>query len=172
MSEIESDIGPLPDLPRKKGRKKRTVSQEEMDRLKSPEHIDRLKRVGFQKGREKTGGRVPTPKETKEWLAGKTQDVAELLYDMAFDDTIPAKERMKAAMWIAEMNISKAPTEQTVNVNHNHQISDMMARINEDRQARQIEVGSKPMKDITPAAPVIDANFVPLEIEDEGDDHA
>lgn len=167
-NEIETDIGPLPDLPRKKGRKRRTVSEKEMERLKSPEHLERLKQNGFQKGREKTGGRVATPKDTKEWIAGKSQDVAELLYNMAFDDTIPAKERMKAAMWVAEMSMSKAPVEQKVEVNHTHDIGAML--LEAQRLASGTKALEKPMKDVTPAVPMIEGNFKPLDIGEAGDD--
>lgn len=74
--------------------------------------------------------------------------MAQLLYDMAFDDTIPARERMKAAMWIAEMSISKAPVEQKVEINHTHDIGQMLLEAQ--------RMASKPLIDVTPKLPVID----------------
>ena len=143
MATNDDDIGPLPKPPRKKGgTKKRAISDKERERWASPEWNEHLKKVGFQKGREKTGGAVATPKETKEWLAGRSQDVAELLYQMAFDEDLPAKERMKAAMWIAEMSISKAPVEQKVEVNHTHDIGSMLLEAQ--------RMANKPLIDITP----------------------
>ncbi|GCA50626.1 hypothetical protein CN157_09310 [Sinorhizobium meliloti] len=141
-NEIKLDV--IPELPRKKGRRKRTVTDQERERKQSPEWQEHLKKIGFQKGREKTGGRVATPKETKEWLAGKSQDVAELLYNMAFDDTIPAKERMKAAMWVAEMTMAKAPTEQKVEVNHTHDIGAMLLEAQRMATSKLIDVTPKP----------------------------
>jgi hypothetical protein len=149
--EIDKDnIGPLPE-PKKRGRRKRAVSEKERERWNSPEWKEHLKEIGIQKGTPKhpDSGRKATPKETKEWLAGKSQDVAELLYNMAFDDTIPAKERMKAAMWVAEMTMAKAPTEQKIEVNHTNDIGAMLL------EAQRMMATSK-LIDVTPKPKVIE----------------
>ena len=146
MTDIENDIGPLPDTPRKKrGSRRRVVTAEEREKKQSPEWKEHLRTIGFQKGRSRTGGRVATPKETKEWLAGKSQDVAQLLYDMAFDEDLPARERIKAATWIAEMTMARAPTEQKVEVTHTHDIGAMLLEAQRLASSKLIDVSPKPI---------------------------
>jgi hypothetical protein len=166
LTDNLNDIGPLPDLPRKKGRKKRTMSAAEREQKTSPEWNEHLKQIGFQKGRAKTGGRVATPKETKEWIASKAQDVAELLYDMAFDEEIAPKERMKAAMWVAEMSMSKAPTETNVQVNHSVSIAEMLTQINQARVAASNSTTHE-LIDITPTPDIVEAVAEPIIVEAE-----
>ncbi|WP_050979904.1 hypothetical protein [Sinorhizobium sojae] len=145
MSEIETDIGPLPAPPKKKGgRRKRAVNPKEQERWQSDEWKEHLKKVGFQKGREKTGGRVATPKETKEWIAGKSQDVAQFMWDLMHDDTQPIKERRAAAVWLGEMSMAKAPTEQKVEVNHTHDIGAMLLEAQRMATTKLIDVTPKP----------------------------
>ncbi|MGQ3209530.1 hypothetical protein [Shinella sp.] len=157
------DLGPLPDLPRKKGRRKRVVPEHERMKKGSPEWDEHMRRIGRKKGDPKVpgSGRKATPKETKEWLSGKSLDVAKLLYDIAFDDTVAAKDRIKAAMWVAEMSIAKAPTQSEVKVSHSHTIADMLAEINSMR----LTDNSKTI-DLT-AKSVEDAVFVPVPGEDK-----
>lgn len=154
------DLSTLPDLPRKRGRKKRHVPEEERMKKGSPEWAEHMRNIGFKKGdgrggRASGGGRVATPKETKEWLSGRSLDVAQLLYDMAFDEDVPAKDRIKAAMWVAEMTIAKAPTQSEVKVAHTHSIADMLAEVN----ALRLSDNSKTI-DITPNR-IEDAVLVP-----------
>jgi hypothetical protein len=133
LSDLTKDnIGPLPE--RKKSRRKVVETPDKPNGRKSPENIERLKKIGFQKGQSgNPGGRKATPKETKEWLEGKGLDMAQLLYDMALDESIHPKERMKAAMWVAEISVAKSSSEQKITVNHNHDIADMLSRINQAR---------------------------------------
>ncbi|WP_145643264.1 hypothetical protein [Neorhizobium alkalisoli] len=88
---------------------------------------------GSRSGKEKTGGRIATPKETKEWISGKSLDVAEFMYGVMNDESQPVKERIKAAAWLGEMSMAKAPTQQEINVNHSHTIANMLASVNMDR---------------------------------------
>ncbi|MDX0947224.1 hypothetical protein GOD93_16355 [Sinorhizobium medicae] len=150
-NEIKLDVIPSP--PKKKGgRRKRAVSEKEQERWQSPEWKDHLKKIGFQKGREKTGGRVATPKETKEWIAGKSINVAEFMWDLMNDDTQPIKERRAAAVWLGEMSMAKAPVQQEIKVDHNYNLNNML--IEAQRNA------GKPILDITPN---------PIAIEDDTD---
>lgn len=144
----EIDKSVLPDLPsrRKKSGRRRTVSDEERALKTSPEWKERLAKNGFQKGRAKTGGRKATPKETKEWIAGKSIDVAEFMYNAMNDDTQPLKERIKAAQWLGDMSMSKAPTESTVKVDHTYNLGNMLL------EAQKLASLPPPMKDITPEA--------------------
>ncbi|AEG09289.1 MULTISPECIES: hypothetical protein [Sinorhizobium] len=161
-NEIKFDISEFPEIKRKKGRRKRTVTEKERERWQSPEWNDHLKKIGRQKGDPKVpgSGRRPTPKEAKELANSKSVEVVEFMLSVMRDEDASMKDRMKAAAYLGDMTLSKAPTESKVEVNHTHQIVDMMARINAQRHG---------IKDITPATPVIEANFVPLEIEDEGE---
>lgn len=150
MSDSDIDnVGPLPAPKRKKGQaRKRVVTQEEIDRKSTPEFQEHLRKIGFQKGRKKTGGTVPTPKETKEWIAGKSIDVAEFMYEVMNDPDQPVKERIRAAQWLGEMSMSKAPVEQKVEVNHTHDIGAMLLEAQ--------RMASKSLIDVTPKLPVID----------------
>ncbi|RVJ16634.1 hypothetical protein CN184_28235 [Sinorhizobium medicae] len=140
-NEIKLDVIPSP--PKKKGgRRKRAVSEKEQERWQTDEWKDHLKKIGFQKGREKTGGRVATPKETKEWIAGKSINVAEFMWDLMNDDTQPIKERRAAAVWLGEMSMAKAPVQQEIKVDHNYNLNNML--IEAQRNA------GKPILDITP----------------------
>ncbi|MGH0331034.1 hypothetical protein [Sinorhizobium meliloti] len=140
-NEIKLDVIPSP--PKKKGgRRKRAVSEKEQKRWQTDEWKDHLKKIGFQKGREKTGGRVATPKETKEWIAGKSINVAEFMWDLMNDDTQPIKERRAAAVWLGEMSMAKAPVQQEIKVDHNYNLNNML--IEAQRNA------GKPILDITP----------------------
>ncbi|MDW9768601.1 hypothetical protein [Sinorhizobium meliloti] len=142
-NEIKLDVIPSP--PKKKGgRRKRAVSEKEQERWQTDEWKDHLKKIGFQKGREKTGGRVATPKETKEWIAGKSINVAEFMWDLMNDDTQPIKERRAAAVWLGEMSMAKAPTEQKVEVNHTHDIGAMLLEAQRMATSKLIDVTPKP----------------------------
>jgi hypothetical protein len=146
------DTSVLPELPRKTGKRRgnRFVSAEERALKTSPEWKEQLAQHGFQKGRKKTGGRKATPKETKEWIAGKSIDVAEFMYNAMNDETQPLKERIKAAQWLGDMSMSRAPTESTVKVDHTYNIGNMLL------EAQKLASLQPPMKDITPVE-IIDA---------------
>jgi len=128
------------------------MSAEELATKQSPEFLAHLKSIGRKKGDPKVpgSGSKATPKETKEWLAGRSQSVAELLYNMAFDENIPAKERMRAAMWIAEMSMSKAPVEQEIKVSHTHDIGALL------QEAKRL--AAKNMIDVTPTPKLIEGD--------------
>ncbi|WP_455918654.1 hypothetical protein [Ensifer canadensis] len=140
-----NNLGPLPEPPRKKGRRRRIVTEEERANKTSPENLERLRKIGFQKGREKTGGRVATPKETKEWVAGKSRDVAEFMYEVMNDDAQPIKERIRAAQWLGEMSMSKAPSEQKVEVNHVYDVNAMLLEAQRMASAKLIDITPKPL---------------------------
>lgn len=175
LSETEKpaiDLSTLPDLPRKRGRKKRHVPEEERMKKGSPEWAEHMRNIGFKKGdgrggRASGGGRVATPKETKEWLSGKSLDVAQLLYDMAFDEDVPAKDRIKAAMWVAEMTIAKAPTQSEVKVDHNYNLGMMLLEA-QKLAGNALPSPEAPIIDITPTH-IEDAVLVPNPDEDKND---
>lgn len=143
------ELGPLPDTPRKKrGSRRRAVSDKEREFKQSDEWKNHLRTIGFQKGRQKTGGRIATPKETKEWIAGKSKDVAEFMLNVMNDDTAPMRERLKAAQWLGEMSMAKAPTQQEIKVDHSYSISNLL--LEAQRNA------GKPIIDVTPTPPAIE----------------
>ncbi|ASP88176.1 hypothetical protein CDO26_27905 (plasmid) [Sinorhizobium meliloti] len=144
-NEIKLDVIPSP--PKKKGgRRKRAVSEKEQERWNSPEWHEHLKKIGRQKGDPKVpgSGRRATPKETKEWIAGKSIDVAEFMWDLMNDDTQPIKERRAAAVWLGEMSMAKAPTESKVEVNHTHDIPAMLLEAQRMATSKLIDVTPKP----------------------------
>lgn len=55
------------------------------------------------------------------------------MYRVMNDETQPVKERIRAAQWMGEMSMAKAPTQQEINVNHSHTIANMLASVNMDR---------------------------------------
>lgn|GEM_PF-5469459 len=141
-NEIKLDV--IPELPRKKGRRKRTVTDQERERKQSPEWQEHLKKIGFQKGREKTGGRVATPKEAKELAKSASVEVVQFMRDVMNDDTAALRERIKAAQWLGEISLSKAPSEQKVEVNHTHDIGAMLLEAQRMATSKLIDVTPKP----------------------------
>ena len=142
-----NDLGPLPEPPRKKGRRRRIVTEEERAKKTSPEWKEHLRKIGIQKGATKhpDSGRKATPKETKEWLAGKSRDVAEFMYEVMNDDAQPIKERIRAAQWLGEMSMSKAPSEQKVEVNHTYDVNAMLLEAQRMASAKLIDITPKPL---------------------------
>lgn len=126
----EIDTSVLPELPRKRSQagRRRTMSESERALKTSPEWKEKIAKHGFQKGMQKIpgSGKKSTPKETKEWIAERSIDVAEFMYNAMNDDTQPLKERIKAAQWLGDMSMSKAPTESTVKVDHTYDIGSML----------------------------------------------
>lgn len=149
--------GPIPETTRKKGgTRRRTMTAEEKAFRTSDEWKEHMRSIGFKKGdgrggRASGGGAIKTPKETKEWIASRSLDVAEFMYSMMTDENQPAKERIKAAAWLGEMSMSKAPVEQKMEVNHTHDIGAMLL------EAQRL--ASKPLIDIKPT--VIDVTPEP-----------
>lgn len=154
MTEFDPEnVGPIPAPKRKKGQtRKRVVTPEELEKRRSPEFLEHLKKIGRKKGDPKVpgSGSKATPKETKEWIAGKSINVAEFMFEIMNDDTQPTKERIRAAQWLGEMSMSKAPVEQKVEVNHNHDIGQMLL------EAQRL--ASKPLIDITPLPKTIEGD--------------
>ncbi|MCZ4089083.1 hypothetical protein [Sinorhizobium psoraleae] len=128
--------------------RRRAMSAKERAQKTSPEHIEHLKKVGFQKGREKTGGRVATPPEVKEFLGSRTMEAAEFFVNLMNDDTQPIKERRMAAQWILESHIAKAPTQQEIKVDHTYSIADMLVQTNQiaaEEKRKMIDITPKPL---------------------------
>lgn len=149
MSNIEDRLGPLPE-PNKRKKRSRTVSPEERAKKQTPEFQEHLRKIGFQKGRKKTGGTVPTPKETKEFLNGKGLEAAEMMWELANDPDVKDDTRRKALEYILSISVSRAPTEQKVEVNHTHDIGAMLLEAQ--------RMASKPIIDITPVPKVIEGD--------------
>lgn len=154
------DTSVLPELPRKRAQagRRRTMSDSERALKTSPEWKEKLAKTGFQKGMQKVpgSGRKATPKETKEWIAERSIDVAEFMYRAMNDETQPLKERIKAAQWLGDMSMSKAPTETNVKVDHTYNIGNMLL------EAQKLaSLPPSPMKDITPSAvEVVEAEII------------
>lgn len=125
MSDIEDALGPLPE-PNKRKKRTRRVSDEERAKKQSPEFQAHLRSIGFQKGRKKTGGTVPTPKETKDFLNGKGLEAAEMMWTLANDPEVKDDTRRKALEYILSISVSRAPTQSEVKVDHNYNISNML----------------------------------------------
>lgn len=150
-----NSIGPLPEVRRKRGRpKKVVVSEAEQARRTSPEHIEHLKKIGFQKGHAKVGGRQATPKETKDWIAGKSMDVGVFMLALMNDDTQPMKERYKAAAWLGEMSMSKAPTSQEIKVDHTYNLNNMLLDAQKMAGNPPPLIAEHPIIDVTPVIEV------------------
>lgn len=154
MSDFDREnVGPLPTPSRKKGQgRKRLVTAEEREKKTSPEWKEHLRNIGRKKGDPKIpgSGSKATPKETKEWIAGKSIDVAEFMFEVMNDPDQPVKERIRAAQWLGEMSMSKAPVEQKVEVNHTHDIGQMLLEAQ--------RMASKPLIDITPLPKAIEGD--------------
>ncbi|MFD1326760.1 hypothetical protein [Mycoplana ramosa] len=138
----------MTDAPKK--RPKRAVSQQERERLQSPEHREHLKTIGFQKGRKKTGGTVPIPQEVKEALAKRTMDAVETLADVMLNSSND-NARVKAAAYFLDPFVAKAATQQEIKVDHRHHIAGLLAEINQARlkdDRKTIDV--TPVIDVTP----------------------
>lgn len=134
------------------------------DKRLSPEHKEHLKRVGKQKGCAKTGGKIALPAEVKEAMSTKTLDAVEIVYDLMMNSSNDMA-RLKAAEYLLNPFVSKAPTEANVTVNHNHAIADMLSQINQAR----LKDDSKTI-DITPTVIAEDVSFVTVNDEDEEED--
>jgi hypothetical protein len=123
-------------------------------RTRTPEELERLKAVGFQKGRERTGGRVATSQEVKDAMAARTMRAVEIAEDL-MENSPNDMVRLKALEWMAQSLVSKAPTK--VDVTHTHSISDMLTQANQMR----LKDNSKTI-DITPVAiEIIEPNTTP-----------
>ncbi|KQY14420.1 hypothetical protein [Rhizobium sp. Root482] len=122
--------------------------------VRTPDEKERLKKVGFQKGRKKTGGTVAIPPDVKEALKARTIDAVETLYDVMLNSSND-NARVKAAAYFLDPFVSKAPT--TVDVNHKHSIADMLAEINQMR----LKDDSRKTIDITPIASHEEADALP-----------
>ncbi|AYD01730.1 hypothetical protein [Neorhizobium sp. NCHU2750] len=146
MSNIEDILGPLPE-PNKRRKRTRTVPPEERAKKQSPEFQEHLRKIGFQKGRKKTGGTVPTPKETKEFLNGKGLEAAEMMWALANDPDVKDDTRRKALEYILSISVSRAATETKVEVNHTHDIGAMLLEAQ--------RMASKPLIDVTPKLPKV-----------------
>lgn len=130
------------------------------DKRLSPEFKENLKKRGFQKGRKRTGGVVPIPADVKEALKARTMDAVETLFDI-MQNSSNDNARVKAAAYFLDPFVSKAS--QTVDVNHKHSISDMLAEINQAHLNSRIEA-NRNMIDITPApvaVEIIEPNTTP-----------
>lgn len=103
-----------------------------IDKRKSPEHREHLRKVGFQKGKKKTGGRVAIPEDVKNAMAERSLEAVEIMTDIMLNSKNDMA-RIKAAEYMLSPFVSKAPTESKVSVNHSVSIADMLAEINQLR---------------------------------------
>ena len=154
MSDFDPEnVGPIPAPKRKSGQaRKRVVTAEEREKKTSPEWKEHLRNIGRKKGDPKVpgSGSKATPKETKEWIAGKSINVAEFMFEIMNDDTQPTKERIRAAQWLGEMSMSKAPVEQEIKVSHSHDIGALL------QEAKRL--AAKNMIDVTPTPKLIEGD--------------
>lgn len=169
MSDSEKpaiDLSILPEPPRKRGRRKRIVPESERMKKTSPEWAAHMKAIGRKKGDPKVpgSGRKKTPKEAKELVDSRSEEVVEFLFRVMNDEEAQLKERIKAAQWLGDISLSKAATRQTVDVNHKHSIADMLSEVN----ALRLSDNSKTI-DITPTR-IEDAVLVPVPDEDTEND--
>lgn len=139
-----------------------------IDRRKTPEHAEHMRKIGFKKGdgrggRASGGGRVATPPEVKAAMAEKTHEAVEIMYDLMYNSSNESV-RWKAAAYFLDAMVAKAPTQSEVKVNHTHSIADMLAEVN----ALRLSDNSKTI-DITPTR-IEDAVLVPLSNEDNKHD--
>lgn len=119
------------------------MTKEKKDGRKSPENIERLKSMGFQKGqpRHPDAGRQKTPEALKTRFAEMAPEMVEQLYYLAFNadkDSV----KLAAIQTVLGPLIAKAPKE--IKVQHNHSVSDLLQRVNSRRNNDQ------GMIDITP----------------------
>lgn len=135
-----------------------------LDKRKSPEHREHLKKIGRKKGDPKVpgSGRKALPDEIKDALASRSMEAVETLYDVLMNSSNDMA-RMKAASYFLDPFVSKAATK--VDVNHSVSIAEMLSEIN---QKRLSETHSKTI-DLTP---VVDftTTAVPVPAEDEDSD--
>ncbi|OCJ61207.1 hypothetical protein A6U96_14045 [Agrobacterium tumefaciens] len=101
------------------------MTDDKIDRRKSPEHREHLRRVGFQKGREKTGGRTPVPDVIKEGLRSLTPDAIATLYECLYSEKDAV--RLAAAQTILSPFVAKAARKVEVEVNHD--LSELHRRV-------------------------------------------
>lgn len=132
-----------------------------IDKRKTPEHREHLKKIGRKKGDPKVpgSGRKPTPPEVKAAMAERTLDAVAIMEDLMRNSRNEAV-RQKAAAFFIESMVSKAPSQQNVEVKHTHALAGMLAEVN----ALRLADNSKTI-DLTPL------QSEPVRIEaDEGDD--
>lgn len=102
------------------------------DRRKSPENLERLKRVGFQKGNPppKGSGRKKFPEELKNSIMDATPEALENMIALMNNPNTSDGVRFKCAEWLLGAIIPKAKADTNVNVSHSHSIAGMLAEIN------------------------------------------
>ena len=150
MTDFDKDeLGPLPEFNKRKKRT-RTVSPEERAKKQSPEFREHLKNIGFKKGQAKVGGRIATPRETKEFLSDKGVDAAKMMWQLATDPDVKDDTRRKALEYILSISVSRAPTQSEVKVDHNYNISNMLL------EAQRMASG--PIIDVTPVPKAIECD--------------
>lgn len=135
-----------------------------IDRRKTPEHAAHMRKIGFKKGEggnSRGGGRKATPPEVKAAMAERTLEAVAIMEDLMVNGRNEAV-RQKAAAYFIDAMVSKAPTQQNVEVKHTHQIADMLAQAT----ALRLTDNGKTI-DVTPTA-IEEAVIVPVR-EDEHD---
>jgi hypothetical protein len=132
-----------------------------IDKRKTPEHREHLKKIGRKKGDPKIpgSGRKPTPPEVKAAMAERTLDAVAIMEELMRNSTNESV-RQKAAAYFIDAMVSKAPAQQNVEVKHTHQLAGMLAEVN----ALRLADNSKTI-DITPNQPE------PVLIEADEDDN-
>lgn len=135
-----------------------------IDKRKTPEHAEHMRRIGFKKGDGRGGlgsggGRKALPQEVKDAMSEKTLEAVEIMVDV-MQNSKNDMARIKAAEYLLSPFVAKAATQSEVKVSHSHTIADMLAEINSMR----LTDNSKTI-DLTAKA-VEDAVFVPVPGDD------
>lgn len=127
-----------------------------VDGRKSPENVARLKAQGFQKGRQKTGGREALAPDVKSALQERTLDAIAVLEDVMINSSND-NARVKAALWFIEPFLPHKPKE--ITINHTHDLGAMLLEAQ--------KLAARTIVDITPAK---EPERAPLFIEGEFSD--
>lgn len=106
------------------------MSESKIDKRKSPEFAEHLKKVGFQKGHPKYGGRKKLDEDLRLAMAEKSFDAFETMVELMETSTNPAV-RFKAAEYVLSPFVQRAPIE--VKHEHKHEIADLLSRVNQKR---------------------------------------
>lgn len=136
-----------------------TDESEKIDGRKTPEHLEHLSRVGFQKGREKTGGRQKMPDVLKERLMDMAPTaLSELEYLVVHAEKEAV--RLAAIQTVLAPLVAKAARKVEVEVNHD--LSELH---------RRVTSGQTELIDITPIDDEYEDDNIELTyqtIEDQG----
>ena len=106
------------------------------DLRKSPEHIEHLNAVGFQKGHPRVGGRQPIPEEIKGRIGDMIPDALERLHELMFSE----KDAVALAAVDKVLSPFVAKAARKIEISHEHTVGDLLRTVN-DRLAGHIIEG-------------------------------